>query len=319
MWQVNSPSSTLPWADAPGYCTGLNLAGYTDWTVPDLDALRSLVEGCPATETGGACTVTDACASSACPDSACQGCAANGGPADGCYCWGALGETCGPYWSATPVTDVAGSAWYVDFSSAQVDYNMETAAYGVRCTRLPAADDDDDDDDDDDACALVDNGDGTANDPCSGLMWQIAAPEDLSGWSAAESYCAGLNLGGHADWSVPTIDELRSAIRGCAATQSGGACGVTDACLDHSCQGSDMCAGCVSDAGPDGGCYWPTPLGGPCTWFWSSSPLPGDPTTVWGAYFLTAAVDTSLVTTLSAVRCVRQADDDDDSSPVDDD
>lgn len=115
-------------------------------------------------------------------------------------------------------------------------------------------------------------GTGTWDDSVSGLTWQNPVGTGNFNWSAAKSYCASLSLAG-GGWRLPTISELRSLIRGCTATQTGGSCGVTDLCLSYnSCRGSS-CGGCASKAGPANGCYWPDAMEGYCGWYWSSSPV----------------------------------------------
>ena len=46
MWQDNSKakSKTLKWADAIDYCENLKLAGYTDWRLPNIRELKSIVD-----------------------------------------------------------------------------------------------------------------------------------------------------------------------------------------------------------------------------------------------------------------------------------
>jgi hypothetical protein len=94
-------------------------------------------------------------------------------------------------------------------------------------------------------------------------MWQTAPSPARYILSTAQAYCAGLTLGGYHDWRVPDIDALRSLIRGCPATMTGGSCGVTDQCLKSSCYTSS-CGGCAQDAGPANGCYWPSQIDGVC-------------------------------------------------------
>jgi len=64
-------------------------------------------------------------------------------------------------------------------------------------------------------------------DPVTGLCWQDP-PRDSTGDGvglySATQYCEGLGDG----WRVPTIDELRSLVRGCAELETGGACGLND-------------------------------------------------------------------------------------------
>lgn len=54
----------------------------------------------------------------------------------------------------------------------------------------------------------VDNDDGTISDNGTGLMWQNQTFGPMN-WNAAISYASGLSWGGHNDWRIPTIDELR--------------------------------------------------------------------------------------------------------------
>ncbi len=60
---------------------------------------------------------------------------------------------------------------------------------------------------------FVDNGDGTVIDTRTGLVWQRQpAPERVT-WPEAQLYIEQLNrdrFAGHADWRLPTNDELAS-------------------------------------------------------------------------------------------------------------
>ncbi len=108
-------------------------------------------------------------------------------------------------------------------------------------------------------------------DPMSGLTWQDPPYSGRKNSKDAKSYCASLSLAG-GGWRLPTISELRSLIRGCAATQVGGSCGVTDSCLSWDDCRDSSCRGCSSWSGPADGCHWPGELSGTCSWYWSSSP-----------------------------------------------
>ncbi|MFH1436120.1 MAG: DUF1566 domain-containing protein [Pseudomonadota bacterium] len=114
---------------------------------------------------------------------------------------------------------------------------------------------------------------GCWRDPTTGYLWQDPPMTDGLAWDAAISYCAGLSLAGHDEWKLPTISELRTLIRGCAATEDGGPCGATDACLESAC--SHDCDECEDGGGPGArGCYWDKALEGycgPAWWYWSSS------------------------------------------------
>lgn len=109
-------------------------------------------------------------------------------------------------------------------------------------------------------------------DSSSGLTWENPPHGGNRKWSEAKSYCARLSLDG-GGWRLPTINELRTLIRGCPATEPSGSCGVTDSCLNiHGSCWDDSCEGCASGEGPSGGDYWPSELDG-ATQHWSSSPV----------------------------------------------
>jgi hypothetical protein len=56
---------------------------------------------------------------------------------------------------------------------------------------------------------FIDNGDGTITDTASGLMWSKATiSAERVTHAAAEKICADLDLAGHKDWRLPTVEEL---------------------------------------------------------------------------------------------------------------
>ena len=146
---------------------------------------------------------------------------------------------------------------------------------------LSCGDDDDDDDsgsDDDDV-----SGD-TWTDSSSGLRWQVTPSSGYMMWEDAIEYCENLTLAG-GGWHLPTISELRTLIRGCDATVTGGSCGVTDSCLDYDCK-DDSCGSCIDGEGPNfDGCYGPSELPGECDWYWSSSPVADGDDLAWAVNF----------------------------------
>ena len=58
-----------------------------------------------------------------------------------------------------------------------------------------------------------DNGDGTVSDRATGLMWEKGGSREGLSWASAREYAQRANrerLAGHADWRVPTVEELAS-------------------------------------------------------------------------------------------------------------
>jgi Protein of unknown function (DUF1566) len=162
IWQDSIPvlERDITWNEAQVYCSTLSLAGYTDWRLPTISELRTLINGCNLTQTGGKCSVTDTCLSeSQCwtPGEYCQPfltdtpCKPRQGPSspNGCYFLGSEDGTslydsktgsCHGVWSSSPETDKPGWAgdqyWTVDFSYGEVSpCPKDDGIYGVRCVR----------------------------------------------------------------------------------------------------------------------------------------------------------------------------------------
>ncbi len=59
---------------------------------------------------------------------------------------------------------------------------------------------------------FVDNGDGTISDLATGLMWQQADDGTMRDWENALSYAENLTLANYSDWRLPNAKELQSII-----------------------------------------------------------------------------------------------------------
>ncbi len=146
-------------------------------------------------------------------------------------------------------------------------------------------------------------------DPTTSLCWQNPRTDSTYTWDDAIIYCENFSLGEHGpgSWHLPTISELRSLIRGCSATETGGSCGVTDTCFVRECNNTS-CLGCSYAEGPgEGGAYWPTELGAADTnSYWSSSSYIGEFPAAWSVRFEEALISGSIrEEPIGRVRCVR--------------
>jgi hypothetical protein len=142
MWQnggtVGAANLQATQGGAGTYCSGLTWAGYTGWRLPTISELRTLIQGCAATVTGGSCTVTDTCLNESCDNSPCGGCSSMGNTATpvGAYWPAAIGGNPGLYWSSELDADnPTSNGWQVDFTTGQVTYNSVTDNEYVRCIR----------------------------------------------------------------------------------------------------------------------------------------------------------------------------------------
>ena len=98
------------------------------------------------------------------------------------------------------------------------------------------------------------------------LYWSKRSSNGMN-WQSAINYCQNLSEGGYSDWRLPTISELRTTIKNCSGSQSGGSCRVSDSCLSGNCWSKS----CYCDGRSNNGGYY-SKLGDPDgVQLWSSS------------------------------------------------
>lgn len=138
MWQ-NGDECGLEWEAAIAYCENLSWGGYSDWRLPTISELRSLIRGCPATEPGGSCEVTDSCLEADCCNDPCStGCPIYEGPgAGGLYLPAELKGDGEFYWSSSRVGEYVSEdyVWPIEFSQANTYYWYMFYNEDVRCVR----------------------------------------------------------------------------------------------------------------------------------------------------------------------------------------
>lgn len=145
---------------------------------------------------------------------------------------------------------------------------------------------------------------GSESEDCTtidGYTWSPKSSSEMS-WNDAVSYCDNLTVCRYFDWHLPTISELRTLVKNCYATETGGSCSVSDSCLSSECR-TYSCFGCDNDISVG---YSKL---GDTGWFWSSFIISDYTDQVWCVNFSDGHVGYSLnKTTLNNVRCVRNAD-----------
>jgi len=144
-WEMPVSFAMLYFDGANAYCENLDWEGYTDWRLPTISELRSLILMCEDTEPGGACNVTDDCLSLSCKNEECADngtCNGGGGPgASGYYFPPELNCTLNEFWSSSVVDDDTTLAWTIAFFEASL-YSAPVSEEGpdartifVRCVR----------------------------------------------------------------------------------------------------------------------------------------------------------------------------------------
>ena len=261
-----SIENQMTWAEALIHCLNLDEDGHDDWRLPTIDELRTIIQNCPNTENEGVCSLTNNCSDySECRNDECGGCADDPGK----YL---KIDIDGYFWSSTAGTFFGNESYAlgINSQSAAVSMNQKTFSNDVVCYR---------------------------DDTPPSMTWSIKAESEMN-FNNAVTYCETLEEKGFDDWRLPTISELRTLVRNCPATETGGSCGVTDSCLSNSCI-DETCVGCDLD---DSGKY---SVLGDSVWLWSSLSNSDNTDNAWHVDFHTGHVFDGYKTHINYVRCVR--------------
>lgn len=153
VWQGTIPQKALLWQEAIDYCNNLEYGGYSDWRLPTLKELKSLIVGCSAIEN---CGFDESCKDDKCFTKDCNGCERNmcEGPGENGNYWqkGIWGESfCGEkateyncYWSSFSLSNEKHGLFavmVVNFSVANLsdtpmfDEDKDSSMSLVRCAR----------------------------------------------------------------------------------------------------------------------------------------------------------------------------------------
>lgn len=172
MWQRKDDDTLRRWGDAVSYCDNLNLGGYEDWRLPNEYELQTILDY------GEFAPAID---ETVFPET------------DASLIYG--------YWSSTLKCDSPTWAWAVSTNDGEIDVFSQLDTKNVRCVRGEPR-----------SPSFRVNPDGTVTDHSTGLMWQQFDDGDLKGWPEALAYCEDLCLGGHDDWRMPNVKELRTIV-----------------------------------------------------------------------------------------------------------
>ena len=181
----------MKWNQAVRYCKNLNEGGYSDWRLPNIDELRTLIQNHPGTQSGGLCPISEKAGKLSGRDWT--------GYCDGRYGsnFSKLGDT-GWFWSSSTRSEDSSDAWLVDFVSGYVVGNLKSDDGNVRCVRgnLTTSKN---------SSATSYQTETKAKKESAGitkigdLTWSNKMPRSMD-WSDAVNYCENLNEGGYTDW-----------------------------------------------------------------------------------------------------------------------
>ena len=136
-------ANEMNWSSAKQYCEDLTEGGYSDWRLPNIDELRTLLI---ADRVSNRCRVSERnnCLAGNCWS--CSTCTQTGTQKDrtGCSDWGTaysdgrysrLGDGKVFLWSSSTLSGSPNGAWAVDFAYGLVNISIKSFNYYVRCVR----------------------------------------------------------------------------------------------------------------------------------------------------------------------------------------
>ena len=120
-WSNEAPRK-MEWDEAINYCKNLNEGGYSDWRLPNIDELRTLIQNHSGTQTGGSCQISDKAGKlSVSRDWTRDDCGGRGRGNN----FSKLGDA-GWFWSSSAVDNNDRRAWYVGFNYGHVNGYFKT-------------------------------------------------------------------------------------------------------------------------------------------------------------------------------------------------
>jgi hypothetical protein len=174
MWERTANVAATSWwytpAQADSYCADNTLAGHSDWRLPSVTELISIV---------------DFTVSSPAIDSAAFP--------------GTLGTVAHLFWTSTPHARSAGYRWYVSFDDGTIWNDRPVHAWPARCVRTATPS----------HCyrpgSRYEVADNLVTDAATGLVWQQnEAGAAGRTWTQAQNYCATIPGG----FRLPSLNEL---------------------------------------------------------------------------------------------------------------
>lgn len=139
-WEHTPNDAPIAWHSAVDYCSALALGGYSDWAMPTIQELVTLLRGC---DQSGCELLHNPNCEENCYSGCTTGCDYKGGPGeDGCFWAADLGGTCthDGYWSSSSPNRDPDAVWRILFAYGSPDLTgkadpSESQRVLIRCVR----------------------------------------------------------------------------------------------------------------------------------------------------------------------------------------
>lgn len=139
------------------------------------------------------------------------------------------------------------------------------------------------------------------------LQWSNKASDSML-WNDAVNYCKNLNEGGHNDWKLPNIDELRTLIKNCPKTENGGECKVSEKGQCLSLERCQQTSSCFCELKENNNGYYSKIGDDDNVGLLSSSVMSDDSNRAWYVSFGSGGIAPAYKAIFGQVRCVRNAE-----------
>jgi hypothetical protein len=192
MWARHDNNADANWNEAGSYCQNLSLDGYSDWQLPTVQDLQSILDLSQSSQCG----------------------------TEICHIKGNIQLSSKWVWTSTPGGE-PGHAMYFRFSEGQylsypyTDRQLDR----VLCVRNGPAGQSAQVQPQQRSAPL--SNDSVWIDPATNIMWTRHDNNADANWNEAGSYCRSLNLDGYSDWQLPTVQDLQGILDLSQSSQCG--------------------------------------------------------------------------------------------------